>query len=456
LTRDDVLALLQQGPGQRIKFEPQRITPGRLANTLMALANADGGTVLLGIEGNGEVVGLQDPTKARDTALQATLLCDPPLITPLPQVVTVKRKKVLAITVPPGLPHVYSVRGKYLIRAGKRNRAIPPAQLRQFLLERGETGFEALPAPEATLDDFDWDKVERYVASLEGVGNLSPQEVLQKRGCLTADGEPTNAGILLFGREPSRFVKGSEVILVRYAGTEMGDQYLREEIRDALPEQTRRAEAFLVSNMRVGARLAGLEREERTEYPVETVREAIVNAVAHRDYSIYGEEIRVFMFADRIEVYSPGRLPGPVTVDNIVEERFSRNVALVQVLADMGFIERLGYGIDRMIRLMEAEGLPAPVFQETANGFKVTLYGHGEALISEVVDRRRWAHLRLNERQEKALVYLAERGRITNREYQELCSDVSAETIRRDLVDLVAKDLLLKIGDKRATYYIFK
>jgi ATP-dependent DNA helicase RecG len=236
----------------------------------------------------------------------------------------------------------------------------------------------------------------------------------------------------------------------------MDDRFVKEEIRGTLAEQARRAEAFVVSNMRRGVRLEGLERIEETEYPVDVVREAIVNAVAHRDYQIRGDEIRVLMFSDRIELYSPGRLPGHVTVKNLLHERFSRNESIVQVLSDMGFIERLGYGIDRMIRLMSEAGLPTPRFEETAAGFRVTLFGPGGSLISKDVDARRWRHLGLNERQEKALAYLADKQRITNREYQELCPDVSAETIRRDLADLVSKDLLLKIGDKRATYYIFK
>jgi ATP-dependent DNA helicase RecG len=203
-------------------------------------------------------------------------------------------------------------------------------------------------------------------------------------------------------------------------------------------------------------RLSGLERSEETEYPLAAVREAIVNAVAHRDYQVRGDEIRVLMFGDRIEFYSPGRLPGHVTVENLVDERFSRNETIVQVLSDLGFIERLGYGIDRMIRLAAEAGLDRPRFEETAAGFQVTLLSPGRTLISDEADARRWRHLGLNERQEKALAYLAEQGRITNREYQELCPDVSAETIRRDLADLVSKNLLLKIGEKRATYYILK
>lgn len=456
---DDVREKLQQGRDEYTDFQPANVTPRRLAKTMCAMANGAGGTVIVGASGGRRptLTGLSDAEASRDTAVQAALLCNPPLIIPLPGIVTHDDAPVLVISIPRGLPHAYSLDGRYLIRRGTRNEPLIGSDLRRLLLARGERSFEALPAPHVTWDDLDPVKVERYVSGLDGVGELSAEQVLRKRGCLMVSGQPTYAGVLLFGKEPDASVQGCEISVVRYAGTEMGDEFLRQDIRDTLPEQIRRAEAFLVSNMRVGARLVGFEREDRTEYPLEAVREAVVNAVAHRDYSITGDQIRVFMFVDRIEVYSPGRLPGPVTVDNIVEERFSRNETIVQVLADLGFIERLGYGIDRMIRLMQQEGLPEPVFEETANGFRVTLYGHGQRLITtDAVDRSRWAHLHLNPRQERALKYLAERSRITNSEYQELAPDVSAETIRRDLADLVERGLLLRIGRKRATYYIFK
>jgi ATP-dependent DNA helicase RecG len=217
--------------------------------------------------------------------------------------------------------------------------------------------------------------------------------------------------------------------------------------------------------------LQGLTREEQPAFPEDVLREVIVNAVAHRDYQVQGESIQIFCFSDRIRVYSPGRLPGHITVENIVRERFSRNPVVVQVLADMGFIERLGYGIDRMLRLLESAGQPAPHFQETAAGFQVTLNTQtlapqplqpgptslpGGQLPPGVLPHVQWPHLELNARQEQALRYLIEQGRITNREYQTLCPDVSPETIRRDLSDMVHKDLLLRIGRKRATYYILK
>ena len=441
------------GNAGQVALDGDTATPSKLAEALMALANSDGGALIIGLGGQA------DDENLTDQALQAALSIDPPLIIPLPEVASREGRRVLSITVPPGLPHVYSFKGKYLIRDGTRNRPLSPTQLRRLMMERGATGFEASVPNGAGLDDIDWEKVEQYAASLPGLAAAGPQEVLLKRGCLAA-GEaglrPTCAGLLLFGRDPQRWVHSSEIVVARYAGTAMDDRFMKEEIRGTLPQQIRRAEAFVVDNLRRGVRLVGLERIEEPEYPVKAVREAIVNAVAHRDYQIHGDEIRLLLFSDRIEFYSPGRLPGHITVDNMVDERFSRNEAIVQVLADMGFIERLGYGIDRMLRLMAEAKLPEPHFEETAAGFRVTLLGHGASLFGFLPGSRRWHQLSLNERQEKALAFLAERDRITNRDYQELCPEVSPETIRRDLADLVDKDLILKIGDKRATYYIFK
>ncbi|MDL1896501.1 DeoR family transcriptional regulator, partial [Anaerolineae bacterium CFX7] len=220
--------------------------------------------------------------------------------------------------------------------------------------------------------------------------------------------------------------------------------------------QIRAAEAFLTTNMRKGARIADFKRQEKPEYPLSAVREVIVNAVAHREYQIRGEEIRVLMFNDRIEVYSPGRLPGHITVENIVEERFARNEVIVQVLTDLGFVERLGYGIDRILRQMNEAGLPQPKFQETANGFRVTLRGAGNQFVTDEFDRHKYHNLPLNERQTAALNLLHKQGRVGNRDLKELYPDVSEETIRRDLADLVDAGLALKMGDRRGTYYILK
>ena len=367
---------------------------------------------------------------------------------------------VLVLEVPPGLPHVYSLHGKYLRRDGTSNAPLPPHALRQLLLERGDVGWERLHTDALTLHDLNALKINAYITRIGGPAELDAHAWLFRRGCLahtTGVYQPTNAGMLLFGTTTERDYPQCELTLVRYTTTEMSDEFERVDIRTTLPEQVRRAEAWLGEHMRRGSRMIGLEREDWTEYPLAAVREALVNAVAHRDYTVRGEGIRIAMFADRLEVYSPGRLPGHVTIDNIADERFSRNETLVQVLADLGLIERLGYGIDRMQRQMADAGLPPPEFRETAAGFLVTLRGKGVVLPTGIsVDTAAWEALGLNERQIAALVFLTESRRITNRDMQEQWPEVSPETIRRDLADLADRGLLLKIGQKRATYYILR
>jgi len=456
---------------------PDGVPVRRLAATLAAVANARGGTVWIGPEGLADAGAVE---AARARVAQAALACEPPLESLTVRAVERDGRTMLAVDIPVGLAYVYSVNGRYWVRQNARNRPLGGRLLQQLILERGaadsaSTAFEALPAPNATLEDLDWDRVRAYLARglpreagapstptadvLSLSGPDLTRELGRGTGCLILQGDhaqPTFAGLLMFGLAPQHFLPSSEITLVRYAGRQMGDEFIREEVRGTLPEQILRAEAFLANNMRRGHRLSGWQRDEQTEYPLEAVREAVVNAVAHRNYSVRGEGIRVLMFADRLEVYSPGRLPGHVTLENLVDERFSRNWVIVQLLSSLGFIERLGYGIDRMIAAMEAAGLPKPSFSETANGFKVVLYGQGERLITAGPDPSRWSHLNLNERQRKVLTFLTESDRVTNRLYQELCPDVSAETIRRDLAELVDLGLLLKIGDKRATYYILK
>jgi ATP-dependent DNA helicase RecG len=202
--------------------------------------------------------------------------------------------------------------------------------------------------------------------------------------------------------------------------------------------------------MRTGAVVTDLERKERTEYPISAVREALVNAVAHRDYRLGGRRIEVRMFSDRLEITSPGGLPGFITVDNIVDEHFSRNPRLVSGLYQWGYIEELGLGVDLMIDEMVRAGHPPPKFKDTPYSFTVTLYNARER-----EPQPQWMN-RVSERQAKALAYVDEHGRITNREYRDICPDLSAETLRLDLADLVDKGILLKIGAKKGTYYILK
>jgi ATP-dependent DNA helicase RecG len=486
---DDLNARLQQGRTPQLDWLLDDAQPAAIAPILAAFANTlHGGTLLLGISPDATVTGVKDAMEAVDHALQAALMIVPTLVIPLPRVITLEDKPVVVVEVPAGMPHVYALDGRYLMREGGQNVPIPPHELRRLLIQRGEISFETEVAYGAKLEDLDREKVRVYVARLgiPGDSEAGIQNFLVKRGCLTETPEglkPTNAGFLLFGSDVQSRLRGAEITAVRFAGETMSDTFNRQDIGGTLPDQIRRAETFLRDHLRKDIALQEtMERSERFEYPLEAARELVVNAVAHRDYSIQGDGIRLYLFKDRMEITSPGLLPGPVTIDNIADERFSRNPAIVQVLADMGFIERLGYGIDRVIELMRQHSLKAPDFHETRGGVRVVLYNEPTrierhlstepftpdsptaspatviGLSPETVQQllADYRDIPLNPRQETALVYLRQPGntRITNSELQRLYPDVHAETIRRDLSDLVTKNLLVKMGEKRGSYYV--
>lgn len=457
-----LLALVARGMGSDLHWFPEDVSASRLGSVLVGMANATGGSVLVGISPrSGQIQGLSNPQAAIDCVFQAALLADPTLVLPLPQLVQVGATVMLVVTVPAGLPNVYSIEGRYLGREGTQTNPLPARRLRQLLIERGIVQFESQIPPHATLQDLDPAKIEAYLHAIGQPGGLpigeQASEVLFRRGCLKRQGNhfvPTYAAILLFGYEPQQWLPNATILATRFPGVAFTDLYVKQDIAGTLPEQLYQAEAFAQANVRTVVRLVGLTHQETREYPSEAVRELLVNAVAHRDYNQQGDNVHFNIFSDRIEVHSPGGLPGPVTLDNLLEARFSRNPVIVQVLADLGFVERLGYGLDRVVTSMRKNGLRLPRFEETAGSFRVTLFG--EVPDAAPLDMSAYQGLDLNQRQQMALGYIARHRRITNRDYQDLCPDMHSETLRRDLVDLVNRGILIKVGDKRATYYILK
>ena len=201
----------------------------------------------------------------------------------------------------------------------------------------------------------------------------------------------------------------------RGAGGEFG-YGRREEFIGPLPQIIDRAWRVIWEEMDKRSVVQGLKRVEQTEYPASAVREALVNAVAHRDYRLSGRSIEIRMYTDRLEITSPGGLPAHITLDNIVEEHYSRNPRIVNGLFQWGYIEELGLGIDRMFEDMLRDGHQPPRFEAKPHRFSVILSNARDAARAA----QTWEGT-MSERQMKAIEYLEEKGSITNSEYRELC-----------------------------------
>jgi ATP-dependent DNA helicase RecG len=455
----DIHQLLNAGMGLDLHWFPEDISLSHLATTLVGMANTIGGTVLLGIAPrSANIIGVRDSQMVIDRVFQAVFLAEPPLILPIPQVHEVDQATVVSIYVPPGLPHVYSLDGRYLGREGKQTNPISARRLRKLLIDRGLAQFETMILPDVGLNDLDESQVNAYVAALDLPRIDDPYEVLVKRGCLRKGGKkllPNYAALLLFGRNPQELLPSATVLAARFTGKTISDHFIKQEFRGSLPNQLLQAEMFIREHVSSSVEVTAFTNQEQPEYPFGAVRELLVNAIAHRDYNHQGDCIHLNIFYDRLEVRSPGGLPGPVNLDNLLEARFSRNAIITQVLSDLGFVERLGYGLDRVVYLMHQQGLRTPKFEEIAGSFQVTLY-KDPIMMMGPMDQQLYPDLEINYRQQKALKFLMLHKRITNSDFQELCPGVHPETLRRDLVDLVKQGALIKIGDKKATYYIFR
>ena len=439
--------LIEEGPN--LAFF-QDIDILSISETIAAFANTGGGEICL--------FGLGDLNEAKEHFDQACKNMSPAPAQSPPYSHRKEGELLHCIYIPRSVVLHALEDGRVLIRRGVVNSPLGGQGIQRLVEDKNSGVFEECLVKEATIDDFDEQLLKEYAELRDRRSrsflNSSIKEILREINAVDQGGNATINGILTFCSIPQRWLPQSSIVFVKFLGTSprgFGGQAgfsRREEISGPLPRLIERTWQYIWSEMAVSAVVHGLEREETTEYPPFAVREAIVNAVCHRDYRMRGRRIEVRMFADRLEVISPGGLPGFVTVENLVDEHYSRNPRIVHNLYQWGYIEGLGLGIDRMIEVMKEAGHQPPSFDARENSFTVTLYN------SRVPQNLEKLTPRTNQRQDNALEYLRHNGSITNREYKKVCTDVSSETLRLDLADLVRKGLIQKLGDKKGTRYV--
>ncbi|MCE5259802.1 MAG: hypothetical protein LLG44_12225 [Chloroflexi bacterium] len=451
---------LAHGRGAMLEFinEPDA---DELARTIAAMANTAGGVIVLGMDTQGRPQ--PDTLEWAEAVLERALhLFEPPLNAteaPLWQSEETPGGPVITLNIRPATRSITLSGHEEWIRSGAQNilhlheQAAPIREAPPDNLEESEVAG-------ASLDDLDETLIIEYERQRQRRGArgeaLTRAELLRDAGAVSSSGRPTIAGMLLFGRTPERYLPQSGMLIVRFRGKSLreaassGERYQRRvEIGGPAARQIERAWEVLVEETQRSPQMDGLVRREDSDYPSEAVREAVVNAVCHRDYGIRGQRIEIRLFDDRMEIMSPGGLPGHITLDNILDEHYSRNPRLVRGLYYWGYIEELGQGIDIIYDAMQRTHHPAPMLQDSRRNFTVTLYNAVDDLDAEYGDE-------LNPRQISVLKYLRENDRITNTDYRRLAPEVSAETLRLDLHELVERGFLLRVGDKRGTYYVRK
>jgi len=310
--------------------------------------------------------------------------------------------------------------------------------------------WDKLPARDASMKDIDLEKVKKYIDKANETGRRkiqadeNPIQVLEKLEIIKEE-TPTWAAILLFHQHPQRLLPQGVIHCGRFKEEiiVIDDRM----IESTITEQVEEAMDFIRKNINVQFVMTGEPaREQIWDYPIDALREAIINAVCHRDYTISSNtEIRIY--DDRLIVWSPGGLPFGITIEDLYRPHPSvlRNKGIAGIFYDMGWIEQWGSGIDKMRNACVKAGLPEPQFEEY-HGFRVIFR-------KDIYTEEYLRKAGLNERQIKAVMHVKEKGRITNKEYQE-ANGVSRQTAARELSYLAQSDIFLRHGKTgRDTYY---
>lgn len=438
-------ALLALREDQWFERKSARISARDLADTAVGFANAEGGTIVVGLS-NGQVEGVDRHPDKLNAWQQAALDFTIPPVPVHPKFVNClndrgQTDRLLVIEVDTSERVHTNQRDEVFLRVGDENRRLSFAQRQELLYDKGQATFEASLVPGVTFDELDDDLLQDYARA---VRHRDPVRLLKARGLLSRKDELTVGSLLLFGHEPQARFPEAMVRILRYRGIERGTgsrQQLLDDVRCDGPIPRLLGEAREAILQRVPARRAlgtGGRFEPVSLVPQDAWLEAVVNAVVHRSYSMMGDHIRVEIFDDRIEVESPGRFPGLVDpADPLTVTRFARNPRIARVCADLRFGEELGEGIRRMFEEMRLAGLADPIYHQTSGSVRLTL-------LSAPVDRRIEAGLPPGARDLARHVRAA--GRISTGELVQV-SGLSRPSVIRQLKALESAGIIDWVGN---------
>ena len=423
MNRTELAELIRHGENSGVEFKRDGVRPERLAAELAALLNLEGGHVLLGVEDDGAVSGLaREPEQAERWCMEVARAQLRPAAIPYWETIDWgDGKRVGVIAVPADAPDkpYKAKRGSAWVtqvRVGTTTRDATDEEEARLYPPGGRLQYDRKPVPGAALEDLDIGRLVNYFRDVRGQGCPAPDDEASWRRLLVntelmvedrGRALPSAGGLLLFGVRPNRYLPHAGVSAAAYPGAEKDYAALARatlrgpavsrfpEPRDSDPSDPALPRSFSEDNRALDAGVieqalgfvlrnsemkAGIDeggrRWERWDYPLAAVREAVVNAIAHRDYTIAVTDIELSLYADRLEVVSPGRLPNTVTVERMRAGcRATRNELIKEVLRDYGYVEATGLGVPRkIVRGMRAHNGTDPDLVEDETRFTVRLW----------------------------------------------------------------------------------
>jgi len=437
----NVLDLIKFGESETVEFK--RSFDREVIETAVAMANRRGGYIIVGVRDDGEIIGV---TLQRNTMVEwinEISQNTEPRIIPEIDKFEVNGKQIVVISVDesPIKPVMY--RGRAYLRVNASNRKLGSREISELFEMSTGMSWDHYEV-EASMADIDLDAVREF-AKMARL-NYGEGEILKKLH-LVRDGKITRAALLLFGKEPQDVFMNAVVRVGRFKDSEIvdsvdvGGNLFRqvESVMEAVKKHLNRR--FVIEDVR---------RKEVWDYPLNALREGIINAIIHRDYR-RPEEIQIKIYDDHITIWNPGELPYDLKVEDLYREHHShpRNKLIAEVFYLAGYIEKWGSGTLRILNAFKNAGLPEPRFEERGGGILLTFW-------KDIYNEDNLRKMGLNERQIKAVIYVKEHGRISNAEYQNI-TGIKKRQATEDLRILEEKGIFEKHGTTgRGTYYTIK
>jgi ATP-dependent DNA helicase RecG len=362
---------------QYIEFKSEEVRAATLAEEIVAFANTEGGEIWLGIDDDGTVSGLSRSYE-QDVMNICRSMCIPSIV-PSYESVQIKDKTVARVIVPKGKDKpYYTSKNRYYIRVGSTKRIATREEMLRLFESAGALHYDLVELDKARINDLDLGQIAdyftRYDISFLDESEEERQRLMRNTDILGENFKPTVGGLLIFGLTPERIIHSSGISFAHFTGQSIGEELVdKKNIGGRLPLQVDNCLAAIKANLLSSSRIQGAKRVDFSAYPDSVYRELIVNACVHRNYSISGSNIRVFLFQNRLEVISPGRLPNTVSVEKLpVGTSYARNPILVRFMENMGYVDKLGRGLPMVCNYARKAGKKVH-FEEIGDEFKVVL-----------------------------------------------------------------------------------
>ena len=366
----DLQILLQEGEGTMLEYKEK--PNNKLARSLAAFANTAGGKILLGVDDKGQVMGIEDTNEFRGDIQNLARSCDPPV-----QITLQSIGKVVIVNVKESGDKPVQCSDGFFLRQGAVTQKLSRQEIHELFKKTGTLRFDLLVCPKFNYpDDFDPGKFKYWLRKSSITTEGDVEDILVNIEAAERSAGKLlfrNAGFLFFAKEPRRFFNQAYITCLLFKGDSKLDVLDRKDFAEGIVEDIESSLRFIERNTRTAYKIEKLQRENIPEYPMESLREAITNAVMHRDWFEEGANVFVEIFSDRIEITSPGGLPAGMNYDDLGRKSIRRNPLIADLLHRIDFIEKAGTGIRRMREGAVASGYPEPEFK-VGNFFDAVFY----------------------------------------------------------------------------------